>query len=950
MPFGLTNAPATQQRFIEAILQGLLWKCCFAYIDDIICFSRDFDQHLKDIRAIFERLAQNGLKLQPPKCSFLRPTFEILGYVASADGLKPNPKKVEAIKEFPVPKTKKEVLGFLGICSWLRRFIPNCSNRTIHLRQCTQVDPQKFIMTDEAIEEFEDLKQVISSDTCLTHPDMDKDFYIHVDASGVGIGAILTQLDEKGRHCIVEYASHSFNQNSGYSKSNPEREGYGITWALEHFKYYVLGRNPIVYCDCSCLMDIFKSKDSNKSRIFDVWIARLLHYSLRLLHKPGKMMAIPDALSRSRHHFLEYHNGIDDDPKVNLLEKMVNNALNNATQPELSLTEQDSMLNEYALTQEADWDHDLTQRPDVIMCNAMTRSRSAAEKAAISSKDTPTDNALTHSEHTPQDNISPPDNAQTKETIPTNELVIKQRSDPVLAQIIEHLSLPDKKKKRCTTLSMKIIRSILKNYSIDEEGLLRVDVVPVEHNSHDNPVVLRSSMVETVLKQYHDSLLGGHQNPEKMLANLQRHYYFDNMVQYVHYYCHTCPGCQISTRNKTPTAPLKPYFATYPNVLVHLDCTPGPNMKKPTKRGNTHILAIVDSFTNYCRLYAIPTPSGAVVARILLLYISVNSMPLKIVTDNGAEFANEIQAELAILLDLKRARILPYNSKGNGKVEVAHKSVQRMLRAFIDDHKDNWDEILPTLEFAINTTKNKGTGVTPFYLHFGREPIMPIDAYLKVAETPTVTTSELVKQIGTERKEVFDWVAQYRASKADKRKQQYDKKHKSTNVTFHVGDLVRIFNKGNAGDHGDGYNPLYSHEVYRIVEMHNDNTSCSIRNILSDEVDKQTTSMLKKVPLRYEVDCHANGTHTQIAVPNDQVDEPVNDTDKKSEWLYEVDKILQTKQDKKHGTMYPVKWKNYPIKSRATTWLPEKDLHCDDLIKEFNERTGIKKTKSRFKK
>ena len=146
--------------------------------------------------------------------------------------------------------------------------------RTHNLRECTKVEnPCKFKLTEAVKKDFLELKEIISSETCLAHLDMKKDFYIHVDASGVGVGAILTQLDEKKKHRVLEYASSAFKQDN---KSNPEREAYGILWSLDHFKYYVLGRQPIVYCDCSCLMDIFKSKDGNKSRTFNVWIARLI--------------------------------------------------------------------------------------------------------------------------------------------------------------------------------------------------------------------------------------------------------------------------------------------------------------------------------------------------------------------------------------------------------------------------------------------------------------------------------------------------------------------------------------------------------------------------------------------------------------------------------------------------------------------------------------------------
>ena len=942
MPFGLTNAPATQQRFIESILQGLLWKCCFAYIDDIVCFSRTFEQHLEDVESIFKRLEDNGLKLQPPKCSFLRPSFEILGYVATPDGLKPNPDKVKAMKEFPVLRTRKETQGFLGICSWLRRFIPKCSERTQHLRRCTHIpDPKQFKLTKEAIEEFHAVKEIICKDTCLAHPDMDKQFYIHVDASGVGIGAILTQLDDMNKHRVIEYASTVFKDGKHLERSNPQRESYGIIWALDHFKYYVLGRRPVVFCDCSCLMDIFNSKDANKSRIFNVWIARLLHYSPRLLHKPGKMMAIPDALSRSG-HFVSYYEG-NDDPVTNLLGKMVTSALKHVKDPDTAMSEQDNILDQYAETKSLEDEGLSTLRDQIPIveqslktgssqmggCNLM-ETRSRRKKAG--SAEVSTQNAAEEETMAPMSECVESESSTSCQTteidIELNEMAVRQRTDPVLSLIIEHLEFSDKyRSKRNINLSMKIIRAITQNYFIDDNGLLRINVVPVEASSNDSPVVLLSCLIDVVLKQYHDtkSGLGGHRTADKMLESLRRQYYFDRMVQAVHYYCRTCEACQIATKTKTPTTTLKPYFAKYPGIEVHIDCTPGPNSTKPTARGNSHIVAIVDSFTNYARLYPIATPSGAEIARVLLLYISVNSMPLKIVTDNGPEFMNELQTELAILLDLKRTHILPYNSKGNGKVEVAHKSYQRMLRAFIDDHVDDWDELLPTLEFAMNTTKNKGVGYSPFFLHFGREPIMPIDAYYEVAQAPEVTADELANTIERERRELFAWVADYREKEAKKRSFIYNEKHKTTETKFYIGDVVRIANEDRVGDHGEKYNPLYSHAIYRIIDASESGSRYTVRNVDNpNDVSDQNISRLKRIILRYELDIHPDRTHTssvtEIDADEDKEKEAeAEDEEEDNRPVFEVDRLLG-KRVHNGVTEYKVKWKGYPVKSKHNKW------------------------------
>ena len=344
MPFGLTNAPATQQRFIEAVLNGLLWTCCFAYIDDILCFSKTFERHLIDLRSIFERLRNHKLKIQPSKCTFCHSSFEILGFVTTKDGLKPSPKKVEAMKQYPYPKTVKETQSFLGIVSWLRRFIPQCSQRTKNLRICAQLPPKKFELSKLAQREVDDLKKIITNDTCMAHPRQDEQFYIHVDASGVGLGAILTQLDKNEKHRVVEYASKALNRLQS-KQTNAIREALGVLWALTHFKYYIRTMRPIVFTDCSCLSTLAKDEPDGTPRIAALrsWIARLMYFQPKLVHRPGKLMAIPDALSR---HFVNYLPDEDDKmlPASEILGQVFEQAANAKEDYDKNLQMQDNLL------------------------------------------------------------------------------------------------------------------------------------------------------------------------------------------------------------------------------------------------------------------------------------------------------------------------------------------------------------------------------------------------------------------------------------------------------------------------------------------------------------------------------------------------------------------------------------------------------------------------------
>ena len=124
MPFGLCNAPATFQRLIEVVLAGLVWKCCFAYIDDVLVCSHTFEDHLSHIEQVFARLRQAGLRLKPKKCLFLREEVPYLGYIVTRSGIMPDPTKTDKIQHYPEPIDVTKVRQFLGLASYYRRFVP----------------------------------------------------------------------------------------------------------------------------------------------------------------------------------------------------------------------------------------------------------------------------------------------------------------------------------------------------------------------------------------------------------------------------------------------------------------------------------------------------------------------------------------------------------------------------------------------------------------------------------------------------------------------------------------------------------------------------------------------------------------------------------------------------------------------------------------------------------
>jgi transposase InsO family protein len=999
MPFGLTNAPPTQQRFIESVLTGLLWKSCFAYIDDILCYSDTFQDHKRDLEEIFKRFIKHGIYLQPDKCSFCKTSFEILGMVATKDGIKPNPKKVQAIKDYPIPRSKKELESFLGIISWLRRFIPQCTKKTYYLRKAS-VEDGPYPLPKAAEEEFENLKITITSDIILGHPQLNKQFYIHVDASQKGLGVILTQLDKDGKHRRIEYASKSLNP-SQQKYSSPIREALGILWSLLHFKYYIVGRKPIIYTDCDSLRALFKPGTTKMPEHVSLrdWAARILQYNPRIVHKPGKEMLIPDALSR---HYLKYSTEKEevhkqaiqemvalackyplaklasrqemvlkkyglDDMTVDMTSGLYDQegGRNRTACQSVTLNHACCTKSSHVLANLAGIEVKETQRPPpkVTRANSNMRKdlpyhnekgRSSPNMAdpsralrAPKHQDDPLLDSLNKAtimmvvpliEMTPtliqEDQSQGPEDLhkanypQDKDdegnaTNPLAKLAVYQRTDQELVEIIDFLNkgqLPDNRNQA------RYVRIKAKNYALDKDGILRREPSQrITTTQKTAQAALPRCLWELTMTQYHDSPISGHRKFRKLLAAISDKYHFTGMRTYIKMYCKTCLKCNMTTVTKAPTAPMQPIQASYPGVLVHIDCAKG---NKETPRGNLYIIAIIDSFTGYLSLYASPQPNAEETANAVLQYISIHSMPLRIVSDNGSEFVNDLVVELARVLGLKHNFIAPYNSKANGKVENSHKQTEGMLRTYMDKFAKDWDILIPYIQFAINTSKSEVTNYTPFYLHFGRHPIMPLDAYLESPHMPSFTVSKYVKEIHENRQKVFDWVALRKKEVSEKSATRYNKKHKTTMTTFEEGDTVMLRNKTKSTDMGKKYKPLYHQDIYIIDEVMG-NGCYKLRDLKRQKpAFPVNVSLLKKTQLRHTIDLSASKDTITVQETNSEEKEI-------EEEQFEIKRIVSHK-DTKEGRYYKVQWKGYS--NKHNTFVHEKALNASELLTEYNQK------------
>jgi hypothetical protein len=295
MPFGLTNAPASFQRLMNKVLSKEIGRFVVVYLDDINIYSKSFEEHLEHLEIVFKRLRQAGLKLGKDKCSFVKTQLEFLGHIVGRDGLQPDPKKVEKVRDWPTPKTIKDVRSFLGLASYYRRFMKDFSKIAKPMYQLTKQD-EKFEWGSEQEKAFNKLKQLLIQAPVVAYPDFTKPFILYTDGSHTGLGAILEQKDEEGRGRVIAYASRTI-RGAEERYSATELEFLALHWACtKEFRLYLLGKPFTHITDHQPLRNL-KNTNGGSRRIQN-WRVNLEEFTYKVEYKPGKTHRNVDTLSR----------------------------------------------------------------------------------------------------------------------------------------------------------------------------------------------------------------------------------------------------------------------------------------------------------------------------------------------------------------------------------------------------------------------------------------------------------------------------------------------------------------------------------------------------------------------------------------------------------------------------------------------------------------------------
>jgi len=293
--FGMKNSPATFQRLINDVIAGL--DGCEAYIDDIVIYSDTWEDHLRIIRTFFERLTEAKLTVNLAKSEFARAHVTYLGHVVGQGQVKPVDAKISAISDFPRPESKKQLMRFLGMAGYYRKFCPNFSAIAEPLTQLLSKKAE-FVWTEKCERAFDELKAILKSAPVLSAPDFNHQFKLAVDASDAAAGAVLLQEDKDGVDHPICYFSRKFNK-SQKNYSTVEKECLALVLALQHFEVYVSSSSlpVVVFSDHNPLVFLHKLKNKNQRLLR--WSLMLQEYNLDIRHIKGKDNVIADCLSRA---------------------------------------------------------------------------------------------------------------------------------------------------------------------------------------------------------------------------------------------------------------------------------------------------------------------------------------------------------------------------------------------------------------------------------------------------------------------------------------------------------------------------------------------------------------------------------------------------------------------------------------------------------------------------
>ncbi|KAG2212105.1 hypothetical protein INT45_003662 [Circinella minor] len=862
--FGIFFMSNLATRLLSNLFSDMRDNVCL-YVDDIGCLSFDgsLENHARLVAEVIRRLTQANLQVNPEKVVFAQRSIHVLGWSIIHNRLVPDARKLTNFHLWPIPKTGKQVMKYLGFCNYFRNAVPGYSELAAPLDELRNYKSLEGVWTENHTKSFKSLQTALASSAALSPIDFRYKIHVATDASATAIGGIIYYIKDNTVH-YVTMASRKLSK-SEMAYSTTKRELLAIVYMFTKYHKWLFGIPFVLHTDHRSLIWL-QTQSSPNSMLLTWYEVIFFHYQYEIVHIPGSRNVLPDALSRL------FSSDEVDDHNVSRGNRYNNQSIMVKEKRQQKIAHKIAGLNTAKRGKQKRTE--LSPHQGLKSSFKQKFKKNNFKYSSFPTKHDP------HYFSSLQNDVDIFDAKTYADIEPScsssinDQTMLESNNNNAVSVDNVHISRAMKYADYMTPPKAERLEIILRVHLLGHVGINAIEKV-----LHHDYKVHWTHMRDDITKVLKD--------------------------------CHACQSHGIFRVGYHP-----PRSALPDNVFDHIAMDLG-DFATTSTSGNNYLLVIVDYFSRFLILRAIPDKSPITVAKALLSVCCLFGFPQRITTDNSQEFVGTFIREFVELSGMDRLTSLPYTPNGNGLCEShVGKAKRAIIKSLTHEaaYPEAWDEYLDVVQYAMNIQYARIHKSQPFSVMFNRAPNMFKD-YSNEAAVSSVDSGKPDVEVIDKRLQYIKKVVIPAIHKRMKETQlldheRFEKKHKIVHSKYPINSKVMILNV----TRGSKLEPRWLGPYF--IKNYTKHGSYVLADITGELLSRDVATQ-----------------HIRVIDYSDN-----HITKNLKEQHYEVQAIVNHRRNKTTGkTQFLVNWVGYPDKS-DNTWQDESDFDSLRPIKDYWHR------------